>query len=143
MSNQSADKHGKHSDGDQKVRLDKWLWAARFYKTRSIAREAIEGGKVRYDDQRAKPGRAVAVGAHIRLRQGFDDREVIVEALSDKRRGAPEAQLLYRETEKSEAQREDAAWRRKTLQAAHMPPARRPNKKQRRELQRFKENPSL
>ncbi|MDX1588379.1 MAG: S4 domain-containing protein [Oleiphilaceae bacterium] len=140
MSKDAAQKNSQNSD-DDKVRLDKWLWAARFFKTRSIAREAIEGGKVRYDDQRAKPGRAVAIGARIRLRQGFDDREVVVEALSDKRRGAPEAQQLYRETEQSQAQREDAAWRRKTLQAAHMPPARRPNKKQRRELQRFKENP--
>lgn len=135
MTNPPADKHN-----EQKVRLDKWLWAARFFKTRNIAREAVDGGKVRYDDQRAKPGKAVAVGARIRLRQGFDDREVIVEALSDKRRGAPEAQLLYRETDASQSQREEAAWRRKTLQAATMPPPRRPNKKQRRELQRFKDN---
>ncbi|TVP54261.1 MAG: ribosome-associated heat shock protein Hsp15 [Halomonadaceae bacterium] len=135
MSNQTPDTHS-----DQKVRLDKWLWAARFFKTRNIAREAVDGGKVRYDDQRAKPGKAVAVGARIRLRQGVDDREVIVEALSDKRRGAPEAQLLYRETDTSLSQREDAAWRRKTLQAATMPPPRRPTKKQRRDIQRFKDN---
>ncbi|MFE8070171.1 ribosome-associated heat shock protein Hsp15 [Marinobacteraceae bacterium S3BR75-40.1] len=129
------------SDQDtDKIRLDKWLWAARFYKTRSLAKEMVEGGKVHYNGQRAKPGRAVEVGAVIRLKQGFDYKEVVVEGLSDKRRGAPEAQLLYRETDESYRRREDEAWRRKTLQAAQMPPARRPNKKQRRELQRMKEN---
>jgi len=131
-----------NANNDPKIRLDKWLWAARFYKTRNIAREAIEGGKVRYDGKRTKPGKTVSIGACIRFRQGFDDREVIVEALSDKRRGAPEAQQLYRETEGSVTEREEAAWRRKTLQAAHMPPARRPNKKQRRDIQRMKDNPT-
>ena len=131
----------KGNDGQtDKIRLDKWLWAARFYKTRSLAREMVEGGKVRYDGQRAKPGRAVQIGACIVLRQGWDDREVIVDDLSDKRRSASEAQTLYHETDRSLNRREDIAWQRKTLQAAHMPPARRPNKKQRRALQRMKED---
>lgn len=129
------------SDKDNgKIRLDKWLWAARFYKTRSLAKEMVEGGKVHYNGQRAKPGKHVEVGATIRLKQGFDYKEVVIEDLSDKRRSAPEAQQLYRETDESVKRREEEAWRRKTLQAAQMPPARRPNKKQRRELQRMKEN---
>ena len=88
------------------VRLDKWLWAARFYKTRSIAKAMIEGGKVHYNGQRAKTSKEVEVGATIKLRQGNDEKEIIVTALSDQRRGAPEAQLLYQETEKSVKQRE-------------------------------------
>ena len=90
---------------DNEVRLDKWLWAARFYKTRSIAKAMIEGGKVHYNGQRAKVSKAVEIGATIKLRQGNEEKEVEVLALSDQRRGAPEAQLLYQETEKSVKQR--------------------------------------
>ena len=120
------------------VRLDKWLWAARFFKTRTIAKQAIDGGKVHYNGQRSKPGKIVEFGATIRIRNGWQEKSVTVEKLSDQRRGAPEAQLLYRETEESHQKREDSAWQRKTLQAAQLPPARRPNKKQRREIQRIK-----
>ena len=84
--------------GLNRVRLDKWLWAARFYKTRSIAKQAIEGGKVRCENNRAKPGKEIEIGMEISLRQGFDEKTVVVRALSDRRRGAPEAQLLYTET---------------------------------------------
>ena len=83
---------------NNEVRLDKWLWAARFYKTRSIAKAMIEGGKVHYNGQRAKVSKTVEVGAMIKLRQGNDEKEIEVIALSDQRRGAPEAQLLYQET---------------------------------------------
>lgn len=79
----------------EKVRLDKWLWAARFYKTRAIAKGAIEGGKVHYDGQRCKVSKTVDLGAMITLRQGFDEKIVEVKAISDQRRGAPEAQKLY------------------------------------------------
>ena len=122
------------------VRLDKWLWAARFYKTRSIAKAMIEGGKVHYNGQRAKTSKEVEVGATIKLRQGNDEKEIIVTALSDQRRGAPEAQLLYQETEKSGTQREAIALARKANALSMPHPDRRPNKKERRELVKFKDH---
>ncbi len=120
------------------VRLDKWLWAARFYKTRSIARNMVDGGKVHYNDQRTKPSKIVELGAKIRLRQANEELTVIIEVISDQRRGAPIAQTLYRETEQSIAQREENAQKRK-LNALYSPsPERRPDKKQRRDIIRFK-----
>lgn len=128
-----------HTDAHTEVRLDKWLWAARFYKTRSIAKAMIEGGKVHYNGQRTKTSKIVEVGALIKLRQGNDEKEVLVTALSDRRRGAPEAQLLYRETEKSVKQREAVALARKANALSMPHPDRRPNKKERRDLVKFKE----
>lgn len=125
---------------DNEVRLDKWLWAARFYKTRSIAKAMIEGGKVHYNGQRAKVSKAVEIGAMIKLRQGNEEKEVEVLALSDQRRGVPEAQLLYQETEKSVKQREAIAFARKANALSMPHPDRRPNKKERRELVKFKEH---
>lgn len=127
----------RKSEQTDKVRLDKWLWAARFFKTRSIAKEAIEGGKVQYNGARTKPGRIVELDAHINIRQGWAEKEVIVLSISDKRKGAPEASLLYHETDESVKNREQAGWERKQMLAAQMPPARRPNKKQRRQIHRF------
>lgn len=125
-------------DEDEGVRLDKWLWAARFYKTRSIAKAMIEGGKVHYNGQRAKTSKIVEVGATIKLRQGTDEKEVVVAALSDQRRGASEAQLLYQETEKSVKIREAIAFARKANALSMPNPDRRPNKKERRDLVKFK-----
>ncbi|RRN05115.1 ribosome-associated heat shock protein Hsp15 [Bibersteinia trehalosi] len=125
----------KNQIQDNSVRLDKWLWAARFYKTRSLAKAMIEGGKVHYNGQRAKTSKIVEIGAIIRLRQGNEEKEVAVVALSDQRRGAPEAQKLYRETEQSIEAREQ----RKTT-ALSMPYSdHRPNKKERRDLLKFKQ----
>lgn len=126
-----------------RVRLDKWLWAARFYKTRNLAKQAIEGGKVHYNSQRTKPGKLVDTGAVVTLRLGQQERIVVVDDISDRRRSAPEAQTLYHETEDSVKRREDLAWQRKTMQAAQLPPARRPSKKDRRDLQRFREQNGL
>ncbi|GLT13107.1 ribosome-associated heat shock protein Hsp15 [Vibrio algivorus] len=121
------------------VRLDKWLWAARFYKTRSIARSMVEGGKVHYNDQRSKPSKIVELGATIRLRQGNEEKTVIIEKVSDQRRGAPEAQTLYTETQDSITKREENAQKHK-LNALYSPsPERRPDKKQRRNLIKFKQ----
>lgn len=131
------------AETSERVRLDKWLWAARFYKTRTIAKEAIEGGKVHYNSQRTKPGKVVEVGARLRLRLGHQEKEVIIDDISDRRRGAPEAQTLYHETPDSFRKREEEAWRRKTLQAAQLPPARRPTKKDRRDIQRFRDQNGL
>lgn len=94
------------SSSAEEVRLDKWLWAARFYKTRSLARNMVEGGKVHYNGQRAKPSKSVEIGAQITLRQGHDEKTIIIEKISDQRRGAPEAQQLYRETAESITKRE-------------------------------------
>ncbi len=121
------------SDKDDKVRLDKWLWAARFYKTRNLAKEAIEGGKVHCRGERCKPGKEPKIGDEYVLRTGFDERTIVVRALSMVRRGAPEAQLLYEETADSIARREEAAALRKAG-ALGVQTEGRPNKKQRRQL---------
>ncbi|MFU2080424.1 ribosome-associated heat shock protein Hsp15 [Avibacterium endocarditidis] len=123
---------------DNEIRLDKWLWAARFYKTRTIAKEMIDGGKVHYNNQRTKPNKTVEVGALIKLRQGNEEKEVQVLALSNQRRGAPEAQLLYQETAQSVEKREKLALARKNNALSMPNPERRPNKKERRDLLKFK-----
>ncbi|MGM0906594.1 MAG: ribosome-associated heat shock protein Hsp15 [Pseudomonadota bacterium] len=125
---------------ENSIRLDKWLWAARFYKTRALARQMVQSGKVHYDGQRSKPSKIVQVGAVITLRQGFDIKEVEVLALSEQRRGASEAQLLYQETAESAEKREQNAEARK-LNALYNPhPEGRPDKKQRRQLIRMKDS---
>lgn len=123
----------------ERVRLDKWLWAARFFRTRSLAKEAIEGGKVYYEGARVKVSKEVQVGAVLRIRQGFDEKTVRVTALSDQRRGAAEATMLYEETPESTAARVEAAEQRRLLRAADGGPAGRPNKRDRRLIHRFKE----
>jgi ribosome-associated heat shock protein Hsp15 len=119
---------------DKKVRLDKWLWAARFYKTRSVARDMIQGGKVHYNGQRGKASKIVEVGALLSIRQGDVIKQVRVEILSDQRRGAPIAQTLYKETEESIKKREEYQTLRKLSLQNAPHPDRKPNKKQRREL---------
>lgn len=136
-------KKGNQSDASsERVRLDKWLWAARFFKTRTLAREAIEGGKVRYEGKRPKAGKFVIKGAKVEVHKGSTTFEVIIDELSEKRGSAPQAEMLYTETEASKEKREDNAWRRRMMVAAEHPPAHRPNKKQRRELKRVKDQMS-
>lgn len=121
------------------VRLDKWLWAARFFKTRAIAREMVQGGKVQYNGQRSKPSKQVEVGATVTIPAGFDVKRVVVKGLSDKRQNATLAQILYEETQESVEQREKNGEARK-LAAFHNPkPDSRPDKKQRRSIIRFKQ----
>jgi len=122
----------------EKVRLDKWLWAARFFKTRSLAKAAIEGGKVQCGGERCKAAKEIRAGDELAIRCGYDVRTVVVEALSDVRRGAPEAQKLYRETEESIRQREEAANLRKAG-AAGIKTDGRPTKKQRRDLAQWQD----
>ncbi len=117
-----------------KVRLDKWLWAARFYKTRAIAKQMIEGGKVHYEGQRSKSSKVVELGARLQIRQGWDEREVVVTGLSEQRRGAEEAQALYTETAESIEKREKAALMRKAMKGAELSPKNKPDKKSRRQL---------
>lgn len=122
---------------DDKIRLDKWLWAARFFKTRALAKEAIEGGKVHCQGERCKPGKEPKIGDELSIRQGFDERRVKVEALSAVRRGAAEAQALYTETPDSVLKRESAAALRKAG-ALGMTTDGRPSKKQRRQIEHFR-----
>ena len=126
----------------EKLRLDKWLWAARFFKTRSLAKAAIEGGKVHLGGQRVKVSREISVGEILQIRQGWDERVIVVKALSDQRRGAPEAQLLYEETGESIAKREAEAEARKAAGGMIDRPDRRPDKRQRRQIHRFKDSTS-
>jgi ribosome-associated heat shock protein Hsp15 len=124
-----------------KVRLDKWLWAARFYKTRALAKAAIEGGKVHHRGERCKPGKEPKVGDVYVIRSGFDERSVVVQALSAVRRGAPEAQALYAETAESIERREQAAAQRKAGGLGVQTEG-RPSKKQRRQIHSFHEQQS-
>ncbi len=123
----------------ESIRLDKWLWAARFFKTRSVAHAAIEGGKVHYNEQRAKPSRSVEVGATLQIRQGVDERTVRVNVLSEHRGSGTDALQLYQETPDSIAKREQAQLTRK-LMASHAPVQGRPTKKQRRDIIQFKQH---
>lgn len=121
------------------VRIDKWLWAARFFKTRSLAKQAIDGGKVHYNGQRVKTSKHIEIGAELTIRCGWDDKTVIVKALSDQRRNAATATLLYCETPHSIALREQRAAERRTTGTARPDFAQKPNKKQRRQIHRFKQ----
>ena len=122
---------------DGKCRLDKWLWAARFYKTRSLATDAIDGGKIHVDGDRVKPAKEVRVGQVIYIRRKEFDMEVVVKALSVTRRGAPEAALLYDETPESAAKRANAAVTREADHAKRERGAGWPTKRQLRDIKKF------
>lgn len=117
------------------IRLDKWLWACRFYKTRALAKAAIEGGKVHYLGTKPKPGKSVQVGDEVKLRQGFDEKIVYVVALSDRRQSATIAQGLYKETSESIKKRVEITNLRKLSAPSTQG---KPDKKQRRQIHRFK-----
>ncbi|NRA54829.1 MAG: ribosome-associated heat shock protein Hsp15 [Gammaproteobacteria bacterium] len=120
------------------IRLDKWLWAARFYKTRAIAKDMIQGGKVTYQDQRSRPSKTVEIGAKVKLRQGNENKEVVILALSGQRGPAPVAQALYQETIASIELRDKNAELRRLHVLDNPHPERRPDKKQRRKIIQFK-----
>ena len=125
-------------EDDGRVRLDKWLWAARFYKTRALASEAVAGGKVQVNGDRAKRARPVQPGDEVRIRQGPYEHHVVVRALSARRGPASVAAELYEETPASRAAREAMALQLKSLHAAFVPDKGRPTKKDRRVLGRLK-----
>ncbi len=127
------------TNNTQSTRLDKWLWAARFYKTRAIAKQMIDGGKVFYNGQRSKSGKAVVLGDRVTIRQGFEEKHVLVIALADKRRDASFAQTLYQETPESIKTRERNNLARQ--QGILLSPASdtKPDKKQRRQIRQLKE----
>ncbi len=123
-----------------KCRLDKWLWAARFFKTRSLAAEAVDSGKVRVDGDRVKPAKEVKPGALIHIRHKDAEIEVAVRGLSIQRKGAPDAALLYEETETSRAHRAELKVTQTDQHAKREHGAGRPTKRQRREIKGFTEN---
>ena len=123
----------------QAVRLDKWLWAARFFKTRSLCKDAIDGGKVSYNGSKGKASRNVEVGALIGIRLGWDEKIVEIKAISEQRRGAPEAQRLYEETPESVAKRERRALENKSYGGRIMSDH-KPNKKERRDIKQLKKD---
>ena len=122
-----------------KVRLDKWLWAARFFKTRSLAADAIEGGKIEVNGDRAKRAKQVGPGDEVRVRIGAYEHVVQVRGTSERRGPATEAALLYEETAASAAAREKLALQMRTANAAYGYDEGKPTKKDRRDLQRFKD----
>ncbi len=119
------------------MRLDKWLWAARFFKTRSLACAAINGGKVHVNDERVKPARLVRPGYKLKITRGQLSMTIIVNALNTQRRPAKEAQMLYCETEESRRKRELAAEQRRLLKSTDSSIHRRPNKYERRQIRRL------
>ncbi len=126
-----------NAEKDSKCRLDKWLWAARFFKTRSIAADAVDAGKVRADGDRAKPAKEVKIGMLIHIRNKDFEIECEVTDLSNIRRGAPEAALLYVETETSKQRRENAKITLETDYAVRERGAGRPTKRQQRDIKKF------
>ena len=122
---------------DDKCRLDKWLWAARFYKTRSLSADAIDSGKVRVDGERIKPAKEVKVGQNISIRSKDVEIEVTVLGLSIIRGGAPDAALLYAETEMSKLKREQVALARDADIGNRERGAGRPTKRQQRDIKKF------
>ncbi len=120
------------------VRVDKWLWAARFYKTRSLAAEAIDGGKVQVNGDRAKPSKTVRPGDEVRVRIGPYEHIVVVDGTAERRGPAAVAATLYTETEASRAAREKLHWQLKVAAPAMEPEKGRPTKRDRRDLERFR-----
>jgi ribosome-associated heat shock protein Hsp15 len=125
---------------DSSVRLDKWLWAARFFKTRSVAREAVSGGKVHLNGNRAKPGRSLNVGDELRIQRGEEEYTITVVELSLRRGPAVIARTFYEESEESRIKREQLAEQRKLEHQQRATHERRPDKRQRRRIVRFKQD---
>ena len=122
-----------------KIRIDKWLWAARFFKTRALATEAVIGGKVHRDGQRVKPSHSVKINDCYEILRGHDRLEIMVTELSERRGSAQVAQTLYQETEKSLDRRQHEAEQRKLAIMQKPVHDRRPNKKERRKIRQFNE----
>ena len=119
------------------VRLDKWLWAARFFKTRSLASKAVSGGHVHLNGKRVKPSRLMQGGEQLRIKRGTEVYTVIILALSARRGPAKVAQALYEETEESRTQREEAREQRRLVKAPASRPEGRPDKRDRRKIRKF------
>jgi ribosome-associated heat shock protein Hsp15 len=122
------------------MRLDKWLWAARLFKTRSLASDAVDGGKVKLNGSTTKPAKDVKLGDRLHIRAGEQDWDIVVQGLNEQRRPASEAQLLYQETPDSVQLRAQAAELRKLAPVPSPDQKGRPTKRDRRQLSRFRES---
>jgi ribosome-associated heat shock protein Hsp15 len=122
---------------DERIRIDKWLWAARFYKTRALSAEAVEGGKVQINGERVKPAKALKPGDVLVIRNGPYRWEITVRELTDRRGSATVAAKLYDESADSRREREDTAARLKAEHQSNPFPKGRPTKRQRRQIHRF------
>lgn len=122
---------------EEQVRLDRWLWAARFFKTRGLATEAINGGKVHLNGQRTKPGKTVRIGNHLSISKGQMEWEVEVKGIALQRRPAKEAVLLYEETAESLSKRTAMTELQQQARLASPQPTGRPNKRDRRRMDKF------
>ncbi len=125
------------ADGESRTRIDRWLWAARFYKTRSLAAQAVDGGKVHVNGERAKPAKALKVGDAVSIRIGPYEWNIGVTLISHRRGSASEAAKLYAESAESRKAREETAQRIKGDRQSNPFPAGRPTKRQRRQIIRF------
>ena len=125
----------------ESTRLDKWLWAARFFKTRALATAAVNGGKVHARGQALKPSRAVKIDDCFEVRRGYEIFEIVVTGINDRRGSASAAQLMYRETASSVVRRQAEAEKRKLAAMQRPQTEGRPNKKQRRQIRQFIEKP--
>ena len=125
------------SDSPEKVRLDKWLWAARFFKTRSLASQAVNGGRVHLNGARIKASRAVNIGDTVLINKSGLEFTIVVLGLHDKRRPAAEARLLYEESAESIANRAEQAEQRRMIRAGQPAPAKKPDKRERRKIREF------
>ncbi len=121
------------------IRIDKWLWAARFFKARSSASEAVSGGKVHLNNSRVKPGKMLKIGDHLSIQRGVEYFEIEVLGINEKRRPAKEAVLLYSESEASRKKRQLEEEARRLAASTHPMPSRRPGKRDRRHIIRFKQ----
>lgn len=120
------------------MRVDKWLWAARFFRTRSLAKQAIEGGKVHHQGERVKVSKDIRIGMELAIRQGLEEKTVVIKQLAEIRGGAPVAHALYEETPASIAKRELITAHRKLSNLAR--PEHRPTKRDRRQIHRFQQD---
>ena len=125
-----------------RVRIDQWLWAARFFRTRSLAKAAVTGGKVHLNDQRTKPAKELTVGDRVTIQKQAVATTVVVESLSNRRGSATVAAELYRETPESVERRESWRAQRRMERAGLVVPKRKPNKRERRELTDLKKQTS-
>ncbi len=125
----------------ESLRIDKWLWAARFFKTRKLAADAVAGGKIHVNGQRCKPSKEIQVGSTLMISKDQYTWDITVTGINRQRRPASEAVLLYRETEESQTKRKEqiALQKQQTAHLHHADRERKPNKKQRRQIHRFKQ----
>jgi ribosome-associated heat shock protein Hsp15 len=139
--NASNSEQRTSSNHDSTIRIDKWLWAARFYRTRTTAKEAIDGGKVHFQGERVKVSKEIRIGMELTIRQGFDEKTIVIKAITAIRGNATAAQILYEETPTSIAKRELYQAARKLSNLAR--PDHRPSKHERQQLQRFQDKNSI